>query len=77
MLRLREGGAVPGNVVELSRHTGTDCRYPVDRDVSPLVIQNVWIPAVPAGTTDKIPTGMFFHGNVLRGCLEPGDSFVS
>ncbi|MGH8532534.1 MAG: hypothetical protein ACREV1_07355, partial [Gammaproteobacteria bacterium] len=38
---------------ELSRHTGTDCRYPVDRDVSSSVVPSVWVPAFPAGTTSK------------------------
>jgi len=38
---------------ELSRHTGTDCRYPVDRDVSSPVVPSVWVPAFPAGTTSE------------------------
>ncbi|MDD5034262.1 MAG: carbamoyltransferase HypF [Methylococcaceae bacterium] len=41
------------NTVELSRHTGRDRRYPVDRDVAPPVIPSVWVPAISAEKTSK------------------------
>ena len=37
--------------IESSRHTGRDCRYPVDKDVTPQVVPSIWVPAIPAGTT--------------------------
>lgn len=33
-----------GNAVRLSRHTGMDCRYPDDKDVTLKVIQNGRVP---------------------------------
>ncbi|MDD5034632.1 MAG: glycoside hydrolase family 30 beta sandwich domain-containing protein [Methylococcaceae bacterium] len=56
-----EGGAVgtyvwPSvgpNIIELSCHTGRDRRHPVDRDMTPQFIPSVWIPAIPAGTTNQ------------------------
>ena len=43
----------PPNAAEVTRHTGRDCRYPVDRDVTPQVVPSVWVPAIPAGTTSQ------------------------
>ena|GEM_PF-6330890 len=31
-----------------------DCRYPLDRDVTPTIIPSDWVPALPAGTAGKI-----------------------
>ncbi|MGF1547225.1 MAG: hypothetical protein ACFCUG_07855 [Thiotrichales bacterium] len=49
------------------RHTGMDCRYPADREVTPDIVPNAWVPTIPAGTTnsiysDRLPTvkGGFF-----------------
>jgi len=38
-------------MLQLSRHTGRDCRYPEHRDVIQPAIHGIWVPAIPAGTT--------------------------
>ncbi len=44
------------DLMGLGRHTGMDCRYPGDKDVTPPIVPNAWVPAIPAGTTKQNPT---------------------
>ena len=54
------------NIVELSRHTGMDCRYPCDRDVTLPIIPSVWVPAIPAETTNPNLNSTALVGNPDR-----------
>ncbi|MDQ3563836.1 MAG: N-6 DNA methylase [Pseudomonadota bacterium] len=51
--------------LESSRHTGMECRYPVDRDVTSSVVPSVWVPAIPAGTTSKDLHSTAFGSSLL------------
>ena len=53
VLALGQGflAAAKGQGVDLSRHTGMDCRYPEAKDGNANHIPVSWVPAIHAGTT--------------------------
>jgi len=53
--RVNPPSPLDDEAVERRRHTGTDRRYPVDRDCTLQVVPSDWVPAIPAGTTSEKP----------------------
>jgi len=45
-------------LLQQQRHTGRDCRYPDTMDVMFTSLPWLWIPAIPAGTTNYAGLGL-------------------